>query len=812
MIAGLAVTLLAPSVHAFGGAPSGCSEYMGDATINEVHDHRNEHWVEVRLLEEGLDSSTWEEWIVATATGPDDGDSFDYSLEDASVNNQWLLLQVDKKALALNGETEVALFDADGEYIDYLSINGAENEAPLNCSTFPYDTEATSSSQYKSLFRNPDGIGEWTEADSPGAGGGTTPGEDNDGGGAGSQPVDASSPQYEGDGAALYTRVADRAFGVTVRYDADEPEPEEVTLDLVRDEAGSCGETLETDWGSSDQFTSTDGGYEAQLSGLAYAEAVSRARVQIRITFSAGNQGGSGGGAGCGWFPFLPWCGGGASGGGGNAGQTTLEYCSSDAFTIRPEKLSLSATSADGEALTRNNWSGYAPTSCSAEACQAAGEDFTLEVEATPTGQGFDADIQLEEQTHPEAPAWMTPGTLAAVLAFDGTADRMETTVATYPEAGLLAVDAHDGGAFAAVDSDAGHCVAGESHNQPDGAGLVGCRTAVPAAVPLGRFIPREFVRVDSRTIQRLERTEAGCTPAPAAFTYLGEGLATEVTLEARNADGAVTRHYRGEYASLGPADAANWVAIHAPEGAGRQELTARLERETGTVLEGWADGETGRTSLRFPLTVERGSDPDGPWPDVRFGFTATDADGVALAADGLDSSGDGVPDRALAGTSALRYGRLAVASDHAAEFAALALPVTAEYWGGTVTGFEDNTDDECTPLQDGAGSRLSYRSAPAGEPFGPWGDGPDLGATSAALVPATTLTGGEAELTLTAPGEAGRVEVCPDLTGLEYLHYTWPEPEGGVPAGCADSPVGRATFGVSKGDGDVLFTREVFR
>jgi MSHA biogenesis protein MshQ len=434
-------------------------------------------------------------------------------------------------------------------------------------------------------------------------------------------------------------------------------------------------------------------------------------------------------------------------------------------------------------------------------------------VEAIPTGQGFDSDIRLAGEAHPEAPAWMDPGTLDADLAFDGTTDSVEATGATYGEAGLVAVNAHDDGAFAAVDGEVGHCVAGATHNQPDDAGLVGCRTALPAAVPLGRFTPQEFALVEQRIVDRLARAEAGCVPTPTGFTYLGETLATEMILEARNAAGAVTRHYRGAYASLGPADTADWSAIHDPGGAGRESLTDRLVRDPGTTLEGWGEGDLGRLSLRIPLTVDRAADPEGPWTDVRFGFTAADADSIALVADGLDASGDGTPDRALAGATELRHGRLALASDHAAEFADLTLGIASEYWVSAAEDFRTSTEDDCTPLRDAGGSRLRYRSAPAGEAFGSWGEEPTLGETSATVEPAATLGAGEAALDLTAPGEAGRVEVCLDLTDLDYLHYAWTEPADGLPAGCAGSPVGRAIFGVShQGSDDVLFTREVFR
>ncbi|MFP4130848.1 MAG: DUF6701 domain-containing protein, partial [Thiohalospira sp.] len=728
LLGGLAMAGFAFAVNANGGAPADtCSSYIGDATLNEIHDLGDDQWVEVRLLDEDIEPDTWEDWTVVTSTGPGAGGEDSYDLGDATANESWLKLDVDKQALDLNGETEVALLDSNGEYIDYLSINGADSNEPRNCDDFLYDTDAVSDSQYKSVMRLPDGVGDWMSPSSPGAGGGTTPGGSNDGGG-GTQTVDASSREYEGDDAALYTRIVGNEFDLTVRYRADEPEPQEVTLDLVEDDGdGGCGQILSADWGSSSDFDDhEDGGYEATLSDLIHDEAVRRARVRIELVVESGvgNPGGW-----CNWFPWWPGC----DGSGNDDSQAgTLEYCSSDAFSIRPKELSLNAISASEEALTRDDWSGYAPTTCSDEACQAAGADFTLGIEALPTGQGFDSDIQLRAEGHPQAPDWMVPGTISpTTLTFDGTADEASATDAAYDEVGLVSVDAHDEGDFAAIDRNQDHCVAGEADNTINADGLVGCRTALPEPEPLGRFIPDHFAVVEAEVTNRME---LDC-PVDDGFTYLGEALGASVTLEARSVAEAATENYREGYASL-PALDWSMVAPEAEDG----HLDGRLEIVRDTS--GWGQGQA---SFSPEVTVVRADEADGPFT-ADVAFIATDADGVALrdATLDVDRDGDDVDDYRSAGGTNLRHGRLTMASAHGAEFAEVALPLRAEYWAGDDDGWVLSGDD-CTPLEDGGGgSRFRYRSASAGDEFRAWEDEPDLGALTATVTPTASLDGGE--------------------------------------------------------------------
>ncbi|SFC93851.1 hypothetical protein SAMN05660831_00156 [Thiohalospira halophila DSM 15071] len=591
---------------------------------------------------------------------------------------------------------------------------------------------------------------------------------------------------------ALYTRVVDQAFGVTVRFDADDSEIDKVGLDLVRSDGGDCGEVLQEDWGSAnaEEFEETDDGYEVTLTDLDYGEAVARARLRARLVVDGTSQW-------CEWFPFLPWCGGG--------GQVENEGCSSDAFTIRPAKLSLSATTNPAEEdlteedLTRSDWSNYTPKTCNNEVCQAAGDNFNLGIEALPTGQGFDAEILLQPSDHPQAPAWMALGTLSlpTSLSFERDANKVTTDQAAYTEAGLVAVDAHDDGAFAAVDRDKGHCVTGAADNTVNADGLVGCRTALPEPEPLGRFIPDHFAVVDTDDIDPdyiTNRSALSCDGEERdEFTYLGETLAADVTLEARNVAEAATENYRGEYA---PLSALDWSVV-APE-AEDGHLDDRLELVRDTS--GW---EQGQASFTPEVTVARADEPDGPFT-ADVAFVATDADGVALreATLDVDRDGDEDNDHRLAGETILRYGRLAIERLTAATFSEVDLPLRAEYWDGD--RFVENELDDCTPVE------LRYRSlARGGDPeAAEWEGQPALGDLALREPLPPRLEEGEVVVPFEAPEERGEVAVCADLENHAYLHRGANED---LPDVCQGSPRGSVWYGISSGNENVLYTREVF-
>ena len=173
-----------------GTAPeSECSEYIGRATINEVHrSGNNTRFVELRLLDTAIPASEYRTWTVSLCSSrrnaclsiPLDAPTVDHS------NLPWLLIT--KEALPHQNDIdfgsppgsgmEIRLDDGDGRAIDYLSVNGYSEGLTADCA-FPYDTTMSPTNAH-TIMRLPDGTGAWT-TQGPGNSGNATPGASNDG-------------------------------------------------------------------------------------------------------------------------------------------------------------------------------------------------------------------------------------------------------------------------------------------------------------------------------------------------------------------------------------------------------------------------------------------------------------------------------------------------------------------------------------------------------------------------------------------------------------------------------------------------------
>jgi MSHA biogenesis protein MshQ len=82
-------------------------------------------------------------------------------------------------------------------------------------------------------------------------------------------------------------------------------------------------------------------------------------------------------------------------------------------------------------------------------------------------------------------------------------------------------------------------------------------------------------------------------------------------------------------------------------------------------------------------------------------------------------------------------------------------------------------------------------------------------GASRASL--AEPLDGGDAHLSFSAPGDEGYVDVTADLSLLDWLRYDWNR-DGNNDGNHDEDPLGRATFGIYKGNPNLIYLRETFR
>lgn len=211
------------------------------------------------------------------------------------------------------------------------------------------------------------------------------------------------------------------------------------------------------------------------------------------------------------------------------------------------------------------------------------------------------------------------------------------------------------------------------------------------ASPVIGRFRPDHFF-VSASTLAT--RDGAGCSPA-STFTYMGEGIGTTFTLQARSATNAVTQNYTTSsgYAKLDPATIAQ-LGFGAVSGG--TNLTARLDTSLGSS----GSFTAGSAAVSAVVGIRRPSspdDPDGPYAALKIGIAPSDSDGTALRGADLDMDVDGGGNdrRQIGADTEVRFGRVRMQNALGSEKLPLPVPIEVQYWDGD--GFATNAADSCT-------------------------------------------------------------------------------------------------------------------
>jgi len=343
-----------------------------------------------------------------------------------------------------------------------------------------------------------------------------------------------------------------------------------------------------------------------------------------------------------------------------------------------------------------------------------------------------------------------------------------------------------------------------------------GDASVLTASGNVGRFSAHHFT-LSGATLTN--RVAAGCSPA-SSFTYLGEALGLGFALTARAAGGTTTLNYASAngFAKLpstagtaSPVSTLGWGAVNAGT-----DLTGRIDALGGTALT-WTAGVA---NVSTSIAIARAGGPDGPFAAANLGIAPVDQDGAALAsaALNLDVDGAGGNDRALIGSTTLRFGRLKVHNALGSGLTALPVPLETQYYNGF--GFVTNAADSCTQL---LRSDVMFRNFQK-----------NLGAceTGATTPPAAlSFAAGKATLTLAKPvaGVDGAVDGSVDLTprlssavtgstclngassaatdaAKRWLQFDW------AGSGTHDqNPSGRAAFGLGRGANEFIYFRELY-
>lgn len=310
----------------------------------------------------------------------------------------------------------------------------------------------------------------------------------------------------------------------------------------------------------------------------------------------------------------------------------------------------------------------------------------------------------------------------------------------------------------------------------------------------VGRFYPDHF-RLNATAVQ------PACNSV-LSYSYLEEPFALTAEMTPYSAAGLALQNYQDGFNKFDTSLFGSMLS--AVDESSSTTLTNRIAITSAVTADAWNQA----VLMAAPeIKMNRAGNPDGPFPQVKMGFTPIDSDNVTLR-DGdldLDTKGDGVPDAAQIGSTAigLRYGRLRLDDSYGPETANLPVIFRTEYWDGSE--WQRNRDDSCTQIAltdiaypDGPISLVANRS-PAVGGGSTTGEYADLGASSVGF------TEGDAGHYFTAPGAGnmGAVQVQVNLTNYPWLRFDWNN-DGDF----TDSslPAANFTFGNYRGHDRVLY------
>ncbi len=441
--------------------------------------------------------------------------------------------------------------------------------------------------------------------------------------------------------------------------------------------------------------------------------------------------------------------------------------CSTDNFAVRPT----------GFAVTSNINADASGTGTSATPTIKAGGNFTLS--AASGVAGYNGTPQIDASKLSAHTGASQNGTLSGSFsAADPTTGTATGATFVYTEVGYFGLAPYGvyDAAFTAVDSAANDC--GNDFSNALVGGQYGCKFGnLSATAYFGRFIPDHFAITQGSAT-------AACVPSSpyTAFTYFGQdGFSTLFTLNAQNTANTTTQNYQGGFAKL---DLTAWNGFN----------FSSASLPTGSALSASSTAPTGVWNLGLTNVVakHRASRPTALTGETSVIVKAapTDSDGVTTAA------------TAVAPGTPLRYGRLNLQNAHGSELLPLSVSLTAQYWNGAA--FVLNTDDSCTAISaPTSGSGLTFYPEVAS---GAQGNHLSSAETTATVSATGKLVSGDAQLKFSAPGSGNDGYFDLNIVAPDWLKFDWNAATAGD-----ESPSGRVTFGIYKGNDSQIYLREVY-
>lgn len=151
-------------------AVSQCSQYIGDGSVNELYRSGNARFAEAKVINAGIPASEYGRWWVRACSGTGNQQSCTGSPASTNIANAntanypWFVWDenvfTNQKVFSFVQGMDVALYDAGGAPIDYVSVSGYTLQQPTSC-PLPYDTDIVANNQDGDVYRLPDGTGDW---------------------------------------------------------------------------------------------------------------------------------------------------------------------------------------------------------------------------------------------------------------------------------------------------------------------------------------------------------------------------------------------------------------------------------------------------------------------------------------------------------------------------------------------------------------------------------------------------------------------------------------------------------------------------
>jgi MSHA biogenesis protein MshQ len=297
----------------------------------------------------------------------------------------------------------------------------------------------------------------------------------------------------------------------------------------------------------------------------------------------------------------------------------------------------------------------------------------------------------------------------------------------------------------------------------------------------VGRFNPAQYAV-----------TSSSITPAcSATFTYARQPFTGTMTIEAQAgaaAGNVRTENYRAGFVTLDPATELVFI---------NDQTTAAYDAKTVTYNQNFDSGSTGEAVLALQFRWDM---PEQVPTSSTVQNTAVTDEVTTLAAAPLNI-----------GSSPTRYGRVAFISAVGSELVNLGMPMRAEYYVNSSTGYVTNTNDSCS-----SGVSLSFSNFAGNLDAGETcvldtGSPGDSGAGCVAAGPVAQRydgppISGEFNLSLQAPGAGNDGAVSVDAVVPDWLMFDW---DAAVPG--LEYPSGRATFGIYRGHDKEIYRRELY-